>query len=155
MQNCLKVNGIHFHFINAELNVSRWCVRTQVTPFSPGHVLITLHFRHQTFGCFRQLARNCNVLTERQQKCQAVVTAIFISYSFCFFNPLDFMPGKFRGTFGNASEFDDGLPRFKAQRFVYVPQGLTFKNSIWRSLCVECFVRISEQTATSTLDSIN
>ena len=28
---------------------------------------------------------------------------------------------------------------------------LTFKNSIWRSLCVECFVRISEQTASLAL----
>ena len=34
-------------------------------------------------------------------------------------------------------------------------QGLTFKNSTWRSLCVECFVRISEQTATFALYSIN
>ena len=30
-------------------------------------------------------------------------------------------------------------------------QDLTFKNSTWRSLCVECFVRISEQTATFAL----
>ena len=34
-------------------------------------------------------------------------------------------------------------------------QGLTLKNSTWRSLCVECFVRISEQTATSALYIIN
>ena len=34
-------------------------------------------------------------------------------------------------------------------------QGLTFKNPTWRSLCVECFVRISEQTATFALYSIN
>ena len=34
-------------------------------------------------------------------------------------------------------------------------QGLTFKNSTWRSLCVECSVRISEQTATFALHSIN
>ena len=34
-------------------------------------------------------------------------------------------------------------------------QGLTFKNSTWCSLCVECFVRISEQTATFALYSIN
>ena len=34
-------------------------------------------------------------------------------------------------------------------------QGLTFKNSTWRSLCVECFVRISEQTATFALYIIN
>ena len=34
-------------------------------------------------------------------------------------------------------------------------QGLTFKNSTWRSLCTECFVRISEQTATFAFYSIN
>ena len=34
-------------------------------------------------------------------------------------------------------------------------QALTFKNSTCRSLCVECFVRISEQTATFALYSIN
>ena len=34
-------------------------------------------------------------------------------------------------------------------------QGLTFKNSTWCSLWVECFVRISEQTATSALYIIN
>ena len=44
---------------------------------------------------------------------------------------------------------------FKAQRFLYVPPGLTFKNSKWCSLCVECFVRISEQTANFAVDSIN
>ena len=44
---------------------------------------------------------------------------------------------------------------FKAYRFLYVPQGLTFKNSKWRSLCVECFVRISEQAATFALYIIN
>ena len=38
---------------------------------------------------------------------------------------------------------------------MYVPPGLTFKNSTWRSLCVECFVRISEQTATFALYIIN
>jgi hypothetical protein len=36
-----------------------------------------------------------------------------------------------------------------------VPTGLTFKNSTWCSLCVECFVRISEQTATFALYNIN
>ena len=34
-------------------------------------------------------------------------------------------------------------------------QGLTFKNSTRFSLCVECFVRISQQTATFTLYIIN
>jgi len=29
--------------------------------------------------------------------------------------------------------------------FFYVPPGLTFKNSTWCSLCVECFVRIWEK----------
>jgi len=50
------------------------------------------------------------MLTERQQKCQAVVTAIFFSSSFRFFNPLEFVPRK-RGTFENASKFGDSLPR--------------------------------------------
>jgi hypothetical protein len=39
--------------------------------------------------------------------------------------------------------------------FLPYHQGLTFKNSIWRSLCVECFERISEQTATFALYTIN
>ena len=43
----------------------------------------------------------------------------------------------------------------KHKRFLYVPKGLTFKNSTWCSLCVECFVWISEQTATSALYIIN
>ena len=43
----------------------------------------------------------------------------------------------------------------KAQRFLYVPPGLTFKNSTWCSLWVECFVRISEQTAAFALYIIN
>ena len=38
---------------------------------------------------------------------------------------------------------------------LYVPPGLTIKNSTWRLLCVECFVWISEQTATVALYSIN
>ena len=33
--------------------------------------------------------------------------------------------------------------------------GLTFKNCTWCRVCVECFVRISEQTATFALYSIN
>ena len=44
---------------------------------------------------------------------------------------------------------------FKAQRFLYVPPGLTFKNSTWHSLCVVPFVPISEQTATFVLYIIN
>jgi hypothetical protein len=36
-----------------------------------------------------------------------------------------------------------------------VPSGLRLKNSTWCSLCVECFVRISEQTATFILYTIN
>jgi len=36
-----------------------------------------------------------------------------------------------------------------------VPPALKFKNSTWCSLCVECFVRISEQTATFALYIIN
>ena len=44
---------------------------------------------------------------------------------------------------------------FKAWLFLYVPQGLTFRNSTWRSFCIERFVRISEQTATFALYSIN
>jgi hypothetical protein len=34
-------------------------------------------------------------------------------------------------------------------------EGVTFKNSTWCSLCVECFVRISEQTATFAISVIN
>jgi len=36
-----------------------------------------------------------------------------------------------------------------------VPPGVIFKNSTWCSPCVECFVRISEQTATCATCSIN
>ena len=39
--------------------------------------------------------------------------------------------------------------------FLSVPPSLTFKNSTWCSLCIECFVRISEQTATFALYIIN
>jgi hypothetical protein len=39
--------------------------------------------------------------------------------------------------------------------FFYVPPGLTLKISAWCSLCVECFVRISEQTATFAVYVIN
>ena len=42
-----------------------------------------------------------------------------------------------------------------SHRFLYVPPGLTFINSTLCSLCFECFVRISEQTATFALYSIN
>ena len=44
---------------------------------------------------------------------------------------------------------------FKAYRFLYVPTGLKFNNSTWCPLCVECFVRISEHTATFPLYIIN
>jgi len=40
---------------------------------------------------------------------------------------------------------------FKDYCFLYVPPGLTFKNSTCCSLCFECFLRISEQTATFAL----
>jgi len=36
----------------------------------------------------------------------------------------------------------------KGNRFLYVPPGLTFKNSTRCPLCAECFVWISEHTAT-------
>jgi len=36
-----------------------------------------------------------------------------------------------------------------------MPPGLTLKNSTWCSLCVECFVQISEQTVTFALYVIN
>ena len=39
----------------------------------------------------------------------------------------------------------------KPRGFLPVPPGLTFKNSTCRHFCVECFVRISEQTATFAL----
>ena len=43
----------------------------------------------------------------------------------------------------------------KPSGFFTYHKGLTLKNSTWRSLCVECFVRISEQTATFALYVIN
>ena len=43
----------------------------------------------------------------------------------------------------------------KPSGFFTYHQVLTFKNSTWCSLCVQCFVRISEQTATFALYSIN
>jgi hypothetical protein len=43
----------------------------------------------------------------------------------------------------------------KPSGFLYVPAGLTSKNSTWCSLCVDCFVRISEQTATCALYNVN
>jgi hypothetical protein len=47
-----------------------------------------------------------------------------------------------------------GVQRFnllKPSSFLYTPPGLTYKNSTWCSLCVECFVRISEQRAAFAL----
>ena len=43
----------------------------------------------------------------------------------------------------------------KPWRVLYVLPGLIFKNSTWRSLSFECFVWISEQTATFALYIIN
>jgi hypothetical protein len=37
----------------------------------------------------------------------------------------------------------------------YAPPGSTFKNSTWCSPCIQCFVLISEQTATFALYVIN
>ena len=48
-----------------------------------------------------------------------------------------------------------GINLLNPSGFFTYHQGSTFKNSTWRSLCVECFVRISEQTATFALYSIN
>jgi hypothetical protein len=48
-------------------------------------------------------------------------------------------------------EEDYGLNLLKPSSFFTYHQVLTFKNSTWRSLCVECFVRISEQTANFAL----
>ena len=53
--------------------------------------------------------------------------------------------------FGNVMNFNF----FKAWRFLYIPPGLILKYSTWRSLCVECFVRISERTATFASYIIN
>jgi hypothetical protein len=39
--------------------------------------------------------------------------------------------------------------------FFYVPPGLTFKISTWYSLYIECFIWISEQTATFAVYVIN
>jgi hypothetical protein len=36
-------------------------------------------------------------------------------------------------------------------RFLYAAPRLTFKNSTWCLLCVDCFVSISEETATFAL----
>jgi len=47
------------------------------------------------------------------------------------------------------------LNPFKAYRFLYVPPGLKLKNSTWCSLCFECFLRISEETATFASYTIN
>ena len=46
---------------------------------------------------------------------------------------------------------NSGSLTFEPWRFLYVPPSLTFNNSTWCSLCVECFVRITEQTATFAL----
>jgi hypothetical protein len=43
----------------------------------------------------------------------------------------------------------------KSSGFFTYHQVLTFKNSTWYSLCVECFVRISEQTAAFAVYIIN
>ena len=43
----------------------------------------------------------------------------------------------------------------KPSGFFMYHQGLTFKNSMWCSLCIECFVWISEQTATFALYIVN
>jgi hypothetical protein len=43
----------------------------------------------------------------------------------------------------------------KPSGFFTYHQGLTFKNSTWCSLCIECFVRISEHTATCALYIFN
>ena len=43
----------------------------------------------------------------------------------------------------------------KPSGFFTYHKGLIFKNSTWCSLCVEWFVRISEQTATFALHVIN
>ena len=47
------------------------------------------------------------------------------------------------------------LSPFKPSGFFLYHQFFTFKNSTWYSLCVECFVQISEQTATFALYIIN
>jgi len=44
---------------------------------------------------------------------------------------------------------------FKAQQFLYVLPGLTFKSSTWCLLCFECFVWISEQTVAFAVYMIN
>ena len=49
----------------------------------------------------------------------------------------------------------DQFDLLKPSGFFPYQQGLTFKNSTWCSLCVECFVRTSEQTATFALNFIN
>jgi hypothetical protein len=43
----------------------------------------------------------------------------------------------------------------KVWRFLCLPPGVTLKNATWCLFCVECFVRISEETATFALNSFN
>jgi hypothetical protein len=47
------------------------------------------------------------------------------------------------------------LNPLKPSGFFYVRPGLTYKNSTWCSLCVQCFVWMSEQTAAFVLHIIN
>ena len=68
-----------------------------------------------------------------------------------FWNAARFKFGGSAPTFRENLPVGLGLKRFKAKRFLYVPPGLKFKHSIWCSLCVECFVWISEQTGTFAL----
>jgi hypothetical protein len=57
---------------------------------------------------------------------------------------------------GSASELSNScINHLKPSGFFYVPPALTFKNSTRFSLCIEGFVRISEQTATFALYIIN
>jgi hypothetical protein len=44
---------------------------------------------------------------------------------------------------------------FQSLAVFYVPPGSILKNSAWYSLCIECFLGISEQTATFALYIIN
>ena len=52
-------------------------------------------------------------------------------------------------------KYSKDINLLKRSGFFAYHQGLTFKNSTWRSPCVECFLRISEQTATWALYIIN
>ena len=80
---------------------------------------------------------------QRLKGFEALTIGYYYTFVFCSFND----------TINNS--VIRRLTFWRLWRLLYVPPGLTFKNSTWRSLCVECFVRVSEQTATFALYVFN